>query len=109
MTWPRRRSKFNARLVKLDGFTFQSAAEARRYGVLKLLQANHQIVGLLVHPPFRLIVNKVHVANYVGDFLYFLPDGTRVVEDVKGVKTPIYRLKKKLMRACLGIEIQEVH
>ena len=55
---------------------------------------------------FRLDVNGVHVAVYVADFTY-VRDGERITEDVKGAITPVYRLKKKLMKACHGIEILE--
>jgi hypothetical protein len=54
-------------------------------------------------------VNGVTVCTYVGDFRYRDAHTDRlVVEDVKGIATPVYRLKRKLMQAVWGIEIQEV-
>lgn len=102
------RSKYHAKKVKDGGYTFDSQAEHRRWKELWLLQMAGQISGLAVHPVFHLMVNGERVGNYIGDFLYYLPDNTRVVEDVKGVLTPIYRLKKKLMKAIHGIDIVEV-
>jgi hypothetical protein len=59
---------------------------------------------------FPVKVNGVIVCRYVADFV-FIRDGRRVVEDVKSAFTktlPMYRLKKRLVRAALGIEISEV-
>lgn len=57
-----------------------------------------------------IIVNGMQVCVYISDFDYVLPSGEVVVEDVKSepTKTPIYRLKKKLMLACYGIQITEI-
>lgn len=73
------------------------------------------ISELELQPQFRLYVNDKAVCRYIADFRYLdneLSDQARdfvyVVEDVKGVKTEAYRLKKKLMAACLGIEIKEI-
>ena len=107
----RSRNKYNARRVKLDDYTFDSAAEARRYITLRCLRDTGAIVSLVVHPRFRLDVNGVHIADYVADFEYFLPDKTRVIEDVKSPITRTlgtYRLKSKLLRVLHGITISEV-
>jgi len=62
--------------------------------------------------PFPLAVNGIEVCRYVADFVYLeAADARQVVEDVKSEHTrelPVYRLKKKLMRAVHGIEINEV-
>lgn len=89
--------------TELDGFKFASKREAKRYQELKLLKVD----GLSIQPEFPLKAEGQLICKYRGDFAY-LENGRLVVEDVKGVKTPVYRLKKKLMKACLGIEIQEV-
>lgn len=44
---------------------------------------------------------------YYADFVYF-ENGERIVEDVKGVRTEAYKIKRKLMRWIHGIEIREV-
>ena len=103
-------SKYNARKVELDGFRFDSKHEAERYLELRALVLAGQAQDLLVHPRYRLEVNGQHVCDYVADFAY-CAGGRLVVEDVKSPATrklPAYRLKRKLMRALLGIEVQEV-
>jgi hypothetical protein len=102
-----RRAKFGNRKTVVDGITFDSKAEAARYGVLKILQAAGVVANLRLQVPYVLTVNGVKVCRYVADFVYVL-DGREVVEDVKGVKTREYSLKRKLMLAVFGIEIQEI-
>lgn len=91
----------------VDGITFDSAKEARRYGELKLLQRGRQISGLQVQPSFPIVINGVKVCTYKADFGYVDQIGSPVIEDCKGFKTPVYLLKKKLMLAVYGIEIHE--
>jgi len=100
-------NKYRAVRTKLNGYTLDSKAEARRYGELLLMQKAGEITDLKVHPEFYLAVNGIEVCKYVGDFGYW-KDGKYVLEDVKGVRTAIYRLKKKLMLAVLAIVITEV-
>lgn len=99
-------NKYNARKAQEDGYTFDSLMEQRRYRELKLLQQAGLITGLEVHPRYPLIVNGVKVCVYEADFRY-TQNGRQVVEDAKGVKTDVYKLKRKLMRAVHGIEIVE--
>lgn len=65
------------------------------------------ISGLRRQVSFVLRVNDVLVCRYRPDFVYVEGD-RRIVEDVKGILTPVYRLKKKLMLAVHGIEVREV-
>lgn len=106
-----RRSKYGAVRTTIDGITFASKAEARRYQELRLLEKAGQIHWLELQPRYPLIVSGYKVGEYRGDFKYATlgRDGclTEIVEDVKGVKTPVYRLKAKLMKALHGIEIRE--
>ena len=94
----------------VDGYSFDSLSEARRYGDLKIEEMAGIIANLEVHKPFRLDVNGVHICDYESDFTY-RRDGKLVVEDVKSraTVTYTYRIKKKLMLAVLGIEILEVY
>lgn len=109
--------KYRNEKVHMDGLTFDSAKESRRYLELKLMERAGAIRGLAVHPVFDIIVNGQKVCNYVSDFDYVdCSTGKRVVEDTKGfdpktgwdTRTPIYRLKCKLMKIVLGIEIHEI-
>lgn len=91
-------TKYRAKPVVIDGVRFASQAEARRYGQLKLLEKAGQISGLELQPKFPVVVNGMKVCTYIGDFAYFDGKG-RIVEDVKGVQTPMFRLKRKLVEA----------
>ena len=101
-------NKYRNKPVVIDGITFHSTAEGNRYVELKRLQDAGEIRLLTLQPRAVLEVNGVKVGTYVGDFKYLDPaTGQFVIEDVKGVKTPVYRLKKKLVKALYGIEIKE--
>ena len=104
------RSKYRAQPTVVDGIRFASQAEARRYGHLKMLERAGRIYDLELQPRFPLLVNAIKVCTYVADFRYRFAGvvGVPVVEDVKGVQTPIYRLKKKMLLAQDGIIITEV-
>ncbi len=99
-------SKYNAIPTVRDGIKFASASEARRYRELKLLQSAGAISDLKLQVKYPCVVNGVKVCDYVSDFDY-TEDGKRITEDVKGFKTPVYRLKKKLVKAIYGITISE--
>lgn len=101
-------SKYRAVPTIVDGIRFASKKEAAHYGTLKILERAGKITGLELQRRFPLLVNGQKVCTYVSDFDYFDESGKQIVEDVKGFKTPAYRLKKKLMQIILGIEISEV-
>lgn len=103
------RNKYHAQKVEIDNIKFDSKAEGERYLELKLLLADGSINDLDIHPAFPLVVNEQRVCNYIADFRYHDNVLNRwVIEDVKGFKTPVYRLKKKLFAACYGMGITEV-
>lgn len=99
-------SKYNAIPTWVDGIKFASASEARRYRELKLLESAGEITDLELQVKYPCIVNGVKVCDYISDFDY-TEGGKRITEDVKGFKTPAYRLKKKLIFALYGITISE--
>lgn len=104
-----RQSKYHAVRTEVDGVTFASKREAARYAELKMLERCGAIHGLKLQPRFDVVIFGEKVCSYVADFQYFDNTSSRLVtEDVKGMKTPVYRLKKKLMKAVYGIEIAEV-
>jgi hypothetical protein len=107
---PVKASKFRNRKTTLDGETFDSAKEAKRWTELKMLEAAGEIRSLRRQVTFPLEVNGRVVARYIADAVYER-DGRIVVEDTKSPvtrKLPVYRLKYKLMQACHGVEIHEV-
>lgn len=112
------RSKYHAKPTIVDGIRFASKAEARRYQELKMLEKAGRIRNLKLQPKLPLVFypagasrRVVNVGSYIADFWYLAVDGgveRPVLEDVKGVKTPVYRLKKKMVEAIYGITITEV-
>ena len=103
----RQKGKYNNRWTEVDGLKFQSQREAARWVLLRARQEKGEIRELERQVPLRLEVNGVLVARYYADFRYRLSTGEVITEDVKGQKTDVYRLKKKLVKACLGITILE--
>jgi len=108
---PTARSKYRAVKTEVDGHRFDSKREAARYAELRALERAGKIHGLELQPRFPIEVNGHLVCVYVADFRYRVGKGRKVrvvVEDSKGIRTPVYRLKKKLVLAVHGIEVQEV-
>lgn len=108
MSWPEYR-KFNNEPIIIDGKRFASKAEGKRYTELRDGQRAGVFSKLERQPRFPIVINGVKICDYVADFRYYDNERRReVVEDVKGVKTPEYKLKKKLVLAVLGLEIVEI-
>lgn len=97
----------------VDGITFDSRAEARRYADLRNAKRAGIVTDIRRQVAYRLEVNGVLIATYKADFVVTYMDGVVDVEDVKGgskggTRTRDYVMKKKLMKAIYGIEIKEV-
>lgn len=99
----RRYSKYNAKKITIDGHDFPSKREAERYCELKLYLRAGEIRNLVLQPRFLLqdeFFDKNGVKHkkieYVADFFYIDKAGRNVVEDVKGVLTEVYKIKKKM-------------
>jgi hypothetical protein len=101
-------AKYHNRKVEVDGIKFDSGREASRYRTLWLMLQAGAISDLRLQTPFVCEVNGKRVCAYYADFTYRTASGERVIEDAKGMKTPVYRLKKKLVEAIHGITIREV-
>lgn len=100
-----RSGKYNASKVMIDGHRFDSRREAARYETLKQMEAARKIAQLELQPRFELVPafrcqgKAVRKMEYVADFKYLdYERGGLVVEDVKGFKTPEYKLKAKLFK-----------
>ena len=106
--WQSRRNKYGARKVKIDGITFDSKGEARRYGELRLMEKQGLISRLTVHPRYDLTVNHQKICTYVADFEYRDEGNNRRIEDFKGVVTPVFRIKWKLFEAIHLAKIEIV-
>lgn len=96
--------------------TFDSAREARRYGELRLLERQGVIHDLECQVAFELIPAQKdktgktveRKCSYIADFVYVDGVGDLHVEDAKGMRTEVYKIKRKLMLFKYGIRIEEV-
>ena len=114
-----KRNKFNAQKIELDGMTFDSKKEHKRYIELKAMQQREEIFGLEHHTKFELAPKtKLEgekrakpALRYFADFTYYNTQGEYIVEDVKSAATrklASYRNKKHLMKTVLNIDVREV-
>lgn len=96
----------------MDGITFDSSREAHRYLVLKgmvedgLIENLRRQVRYELVPAFDVDGRHYRPVYYVADFVY-VEDGKEIVEDVKGMRTDVYRLKSKLFARRYGKAIKE--
>ena len=120
-------SKYQAkRVMTSDGIWHDSKKEARRWEELLLLVKAGLIVDLQRQVRFVLIPTQREEDTigkrgkrypgkvierelaYVADFVYWdIKQGKRIVEDVKGFRTPEYKIKRKLMLYIHNIRIVE--
>ena len=108
-----RKSKYRSIKTTVDGITFDSKKEAKRYQELKLLLRANKIENLRLQVPYVLIDKSRYgrQIKYIADFVYYDKElRQEVVEDTKSeaTKTPVYMLKKRLMAEKYGIEIKEI-
>ena len=98
-------SKYNAKKAMVDGIKFDSQKEAKRYLQLRDLEKIGKICNLQLQVPFELVKKqpewKERAVVYRADFVYIDLRGDmplKVIEDVKGMRTREYVIKRKLMR-----------
>lgn len=125
--WQARKQKYHAQKVTFDGMEFDSKREMIRWQELRALERNGEIFGLRRQVRFELIpaqyapdmvtkTGKVkrgacleRKCDYIADFVYTdKGTGETVVEDAKGMKTEVYKIKRKLMLYIHGIRVKEV-
>jgi hypothetical protein len=106
--------KYHNKKTVIDGIKFDSKKEAARWCELKSLEKDGEIFFLRRQVPFVLLDGeegpdgkKLRPMKYVADFVYTDKDGDQVVEDSKGMKTDVYKIKKRLMWHIHGIAILE--
>lgn len=106
-------SKYRNKPFFVDGIRFASQREGNRYLELKLLLRAGKIAGLAMQPSFKFKLGEEYLKHdsgrpitYRADF-YYIENGREVVEDVKGVRTDVYKIKRALMRLFHGIEVLE--
>ena len=104
MTWCKLQHKFGAKPTSSDGIKFASKKEHKRYQELKVLQQHGELLFFLRQVPFHLPGG----VKYLCDFMNFWQNGSVTIEDVKGMKTPMYILKKKQVEKLYPITITEI-
>jgi hypothetical protein len=111
-----KKSKYGNKHITIDNIKFSSIKEAKRYEELKNYQEQGKIRGLELQvkynlqPSFKINGKTIRAIDYIADFTY--TDNTTeelVVEDVKGYKTDIYKLKRKLFAYKYHKEIKETY
>lgn len=106
------KSKYKNKKTIVDGITFDSMAEAKRYSELKTYENSGAISKLELQKVFHLaescVINgrKKPPLKYKADFVY-MQNGKQVVEDKKGFLTQVYKMKRHLMKSVLGLDIFE--
>lgn len=94
-------SKYRNKKIEIDGIKFDSKKEHKRYEELKLLKEQGIILNLQLQPKFLLQESfkkngkTYRKIEYIADFMYE-ENGVKIVEDVKGWQTDIFKLKLKL-------------
>ncbi|SFG65344.1 DUF1064 domain-containing protein [Lachnobacterium bovis] len=120
-----KKSKYHAKKVVIDGITFDSKKEGKRYKQLVEMQEKGEISNLQRQVKYLLIpaqrepntigprggIKKGKLlereCSYIADFVYDM-NGSKVVEDTKGMRTTEYIIKRKLMLYVHKIKIKEV-
>ena len=93
---------------------YASKREAKRAEELKLMEKAGEIHSLREQVEYVLIPKQdgERACKYIADFVYAKADDSghykTVVEDAKGYRDPVYRIKRKLMKFVHGISIKEV-
>lgn len=103
--------KYHSKKTIVDGKKFDSMKEAVRFRELYLLQRQGYIKNLQLQVRFELIPKQKgeRACFYIADFVYTnCETGQMVVEDVKGMRTEVYKIKRKLMLYFYDIQITEV-
>lgn len=110
-----RRGKYNVAKKSertLSGTVYMSKLEMLYRKHLNLLMKadnpKDRVVDIKEQVPFEVVVNGKKICKYLLDFEVTYGDGRIEYVDVKGVKTDIYRIKKKLVEALYSIKIKEV-
>lgn len=109
---PKTLSKYRNVQTEYAGIKFMSKKEANYAAQLdwqkKARDPKEKVVRWVPQVPFQVILNGVKICKYIADFEVTYADGRVEIVDVKGVRTDVYRLKKKLVEAQYGIRIVEV-
>lgn len=111
-----KKNKFGAEKTYYRGEAYDSKKEAQFHARLDLQRGisepSQKVVGVARQVPYKIVINGILVCTYYLDFLITYADNRRRYVDIKGLKKgaayQIFRLKKKMVEAMYGIEIEEV-
>jgi len=97
---PKKKSKYNAKHVCVDGILFDSQQEANYYSSLKLLMRAGEIKGFCLQPKFVLVEGNDtdRAITYAADFIIFYNDGRYEIVDVKGFESQQWKRTLKQFR-----------
>lgn len=107
-------TKYKAKPVEIAGQKYRSMLEASRHQVLMILERAGEIsdirreVPFVLAPAIKIGRRQKPALRYYADYVYKDKEGREVVEDVKGMETPVWRIKLHLMATVHGIEVQTV-
>ena len=99
-------NKYGAKRTTVDGITFASIAESRRYELLKMLERAGQITNLVLQPEFEVhraykhpvTGKRIRAIKYRADFAYYdVLEDKHIIEDVKGFENAIFKMKRKIV------------
>ena len=108
---PNKPNKYRNKRTELDGVMYDSKKESLHIRQLKILQAHGKITELKTQVKFffdGLVYDSGRTAAYWADATYVDSEGEYHVIDVKGIRTPAYKIKKALMWKWFKIEVEEV-
>lgn len=112
MAESRQRSKYNNVKVRWNDMWFDSIYEMNAAKNLESMRKaknkRDRVVDVQYQVKFRIVVNKAKICDYIADFVVEFADGRVEVIDAKGMRTSVYRLKQKMMKAVHGIDIVEM-
>lgn len=117
-------NKYNNKKITRNGITYDSIKEANRHCELIWLEREGEVSQLQRQVKYELIPSQYEnilslngkykkvcterACFYIADFVYLDKNGLTIVEDVKGIKTEVYKIKRKLMLYIHNIKIKEV-
>lgn len=107
LSMQKKTNKYKAKRTLLDGICFDSKAEACYYAALKLRMQAGEVCDVEYQRPYALTINGMLICTYRADFVFWdVAMRRRRVVDVKGVQTTAFKIKRKLMKACHGIDVE---
>ena len=113
-------SKYNNKITEVNGRKFASKREAKRYEELLLLEQAGIIrdlkcqIAYELQPSYKQDNKTIRAIQYIADFVYkekiksdVCDMWEEVIEDCKGYRTDIYKIKKKMFEYKYGVKIKE--